>query len=242
MKKMLLTLMSIIVLYSCDEDPKVSFTEYNLLKEDNVLVEINIPQAEGDEVVSQMINNKLQNHIANMLNFSEDDSDILSLDQAILNFEKNYLDFKRDFEESSISYDATFDGEVIFESAEVISIALTGYLNTGGAHGNTNITLYNFNAQSGVLLELTDFISDEAAFTAIAQSHFEKAVNANPDTDLSDYFFGEAFHLPANIGLNSEGVLLLYNQYEVASYATGITQFTIPFDEVLEYLWVSPMF
>lgn len=242
MKKMLLTVLSISMMFSCDEDPKVSFTEYNLLKEDNVLVEINIPQAEGDAMVAQTINNKLQNHIANMLNFSEDDSESIHLEEAIANFEKTYLDLKRDFEESTISYEATFDGEVIFESSEVISIALTGYLYTGGAHGNTNITLYNFNAQSGALLKLTDFISDEAAFTAIAQTHFEKAVNANPDTDLSDYFFGETFHLPENIGLNSEGILLLYNQYEVASYATGITQFTIPFDEVIDYLWISPMF
>ena len=47
-----------------------------------------------------------------------------------------------------------------------------------------------------------------------------------------DYFWGEPFHLPENIGLNDEGVIFFYNVYEIASYADGITEFTIPFSDI----------
>ena len=62
------------------------------------------------------------------------------------------------------------------------------------------------------------------------------AVKTEEDEGFGDYFFGEEFHLPANIGYNDEGVLLFYNVYEIASYAVGITEFTIPFEEVEDYL------
>jgi hypothetical protein len=49
---------------------------------------------------------------------------------------------------------------------------------------------------------------------------------------MTDFFFGKDFVLPENIGYNEEGLLLLYNTYEIASYAMGITEFTIPYSEI----------
>ena len=47
-----------------------------------------------------------------------------------------------------------------------------------------------------------------------------------------DYFFGKDFQLPESIGFSDEGVIILYNPYEIASYSQGIIEFTIPYNEI----------
>ena len=44
-----------------------------------------------------------------------------------------------------------------------------------------------------------------------------------------EYFFNEDFDLPNNIGFNDEGIMFFYNVYDIASYADGITEFTVPY-------------
>jgi hypothetical protein len=129
---------------------------------------------------------------------------------------------------------------VNYESETIICIAVNSYLDTGGAHGNSHVTFLNFNKKSGELLAMTDIIKDEEAFKKLAIPYFEKATKPlSNDQDVQDMFFGEAFQLPENIGFNSKGVILLYNIYEIASYAQGITEFTIPYDEAKPFLKIE---
>ena len=75
-----------------------------------------------------------------------------------------------------------------YQSPEVICIAINGYTNTGGAHGNMNITLYNFDAQTGALLELNDIIKDVEGFSQVVKTHFKKEIEANSDDELTITF------------------------------------------------------
>jgi hypothetical protein len=226
----------IILAFSCDEAVNTTFSESTFEYTESVLVEVNIPKADGESNISAQINSTIENHIANMLNFSEDVSDTISLKNAITKFEKEYEAFKSDFQESSLVWEAMFDGEVTYHSPLVITIAINSYLNTGGAHGNLNISLFNFDTSTGKLLSNDKLISNHISFSDIAKKHFKE--HTNTQEEFGDYFFGEAFHLPANIGYNKEGVLLFYNVYEIASYAVGVTEFTIPFEEVEDFLSV----
>lgn len=228
--------MLIILAFSCDEAVNTTFSESTFEYTESVLVEVNIPKADGESNISAQINSTIENHIANMLNFSEDVSDTISLKNAITKFEKEYEAFKSDFQESSLVWEAMFDGEVTYHSPLVITIAINSYLNTGGAHGNLNISLFNFDTSTGKLLSNDKLISNHISFSDIAKKHFKE--HTNTQEEFGDYFFGEAFHLPANIGYNKEGVLLFYNVYEIASYAIGVTEFTIPFEEVEDFLSV----
>ena len=77
------------------------------------------------------------------------------------------------------------------------------------------------------------------AFTEFVKPYFEAEIKSKGEERIDDYFFGDPFHLPANIGINDEGILMLYNVYEIASYAQGITEFTIPFEDVERFLKVQ---
>lgn len=219
-------------LVSCVEEAQLIFTESNQLYKGNATIEINIPIAQGDTELANNINLKIENHIANTLIFSEEDSNTATLEEGISKFDAEYKNFKSDFEESKLIWEATFDGEVMYQTSEVISIAISSYINTGGAHGNSVLTFYNFDTLNREILEVEDFINNIDAFTKIAEQHFIEDVDLDESETIADYFFGESFHLPANIGFNEEGLVLLYNTYEVASYAMGITEFTIPFEDI----------
>lgn len=228
-----------ISIFSCKEEQVLSFNSFSKVHEDNARIEINIPIAEGNTPLGNNINKTLENSITNALNFSEEPTDTLDLEQAILKFDGEYRDFKSDFEESSLIWEAIFDAEVIYQSEEVVCIAFNSYMNTGGAHGHMNISLYNFDGKSGRTLQPEDIISDIDKFSDFVKPYFLKAIEEKDDETLEDYFFGEAFHLPANMGINEDGLLMLYNVYEIGSYAQGITEFTIPFEDIQAFLMVQ---
>ena len=156
---------------------------------------------------------------------------------ALVKFDSIYIAFKDDFEESSLAWEALIDGEVTYQSSEITCIAINSYLNTGGAHGNMNISFLNFNSQTGELLKNDELIKNKINFIKIAEKYFNLQLQeASNENGFNDYFFGDGFQLPENIGFSDEGIILLYNVYEIAPYSEGITEFTIPFEEMLPYL------
>ena len=229
MKRILLLLFTYSLVFSCLETTTtpVIFSETNALFEDNAVVELNIPKAEGNSEQSIAINKVIENHIANMLVFLDEPSDTLRLNYAIKAFDLEYKSFKEGFGEGNMVWDASFDGEVTYQSPILISIAINSYVNSGGAHGNSNVTFYNFDA-NGNVLKFDDLFENKERLTSIAKTYFEEETRGS---DIN-YFSGEEFYLPANIGFNDDGVIFFYNVYEIASYADGITEFTIPFQEL----------
>jgi len=232
MKRIFFSILTVVLFWSCATEKALVFSESNALYEDNAVIEINIPVAEGDSELAKAINSKVENHIANMLNFAEEASESIQLKDAIKNFDNNYKSFKNDFAESALVWEATFDGEVTHNSENIISLAVSSYSNTGGAHGNTNVTFYNFDKAASKLVDVNTIITDKDAFKTLAEQYFKDNVNRDDEFSYEDYFFGEGFQLPANIGFNEEGLILFYNTYEIAPYAMGITEFTIPYSEL----------
>ena len=233
MKQSIKFFICLTIIYSCAITAPIVFSEVNELYENNAVVELNIPRAEGNTEQSKAINKIIENHIANMLVFLEEPSDTLQLKYAINKFDSEFKRFKEEFEESTMVWDASFDGEVTYQSSELISIAINSYVNSGGAHGNSNVTFFNFDS-SGKLLSFNDLFTNDRELTQKVKSYFDDETKGNN----INYFFGEEFDLPANIGFNDEGVIFFYNVYEIASYADGITEFTIPFEDIEPYLLI----
>ena len=225
-----------LTIISCNKEVDITFTEFNIKLDENAIIEINAPRAEGDESVSNAINSTIENLIVNTISFSEDSNSEASLSDAIKKFDSIYVAFKDNFEENSLAWESIIDSEVTYQSPEIICVAINSYLNTGGAHGNMNISFLNFNSQTGEILQNEDLFKSEKEFIEIAKTYFNiEMQESSVDSNFDDYFFGDGFHLPTNIGFSDEGVILLYNVYEIASYSEGITEFTIPFEKVLPY-------
>ncbi|MBU3820784.1 DUF3298 and DUF4163 domain-containing protein [Flavobacteriaceae bacterium XHP0103] len=231
-KNILANFLSVLFLLSCSEESKLIFNETDFSNDENAVVEVIIPMASGnDNTVVNTINSTLSSYVIKSLKIGDQETpNAKTIEEGIANFNADFESFKNGFPEA-LPWDAQIDGEVMYQSPEIISISLSAYLNTGGAHGNLTITFLNFDAVTGKLIKNEGLFNNMNAFKKIAQTNFDDTIE-----DKNVLFDPQSFQLPENIGFNEEGIILLYNTYEVAPYATGIIEFTIPFNEVSTYL------
>lgn len=223
----------LFIFTACVSEDKIVFQETEITTEDNTIVSVNIPKAIGEQQIADNINGVVSASISKSLNFDNPNhvSD-KTVEEEISIFNTEFKAFKNDFPDSAQVWEAQIDGDVMYQSPEIISIALTSYMNTGGAHGILTIDVLNFDAQTGKQILNTDLFNNTDEVSKIAKSYY---VNFIKENDITP-FEAETFKLPENIGFEKEGVLFFYNVYEVASYASGTIDFTIPYAEISSYL------
>lgn len=237
MKKISILICLNFVLLTCKDDVKLTFEEQQLEQSVGAIVAINYPKAKGDNDVAAKINEHIEHFLANEINLGQDEIKDISLKDAVKNFDNEYRLFKHDFADTSQQWEVSIESEVTYEDEHLICVAVNSYLDTGGAHGNEHVTFLVFDRLTGNRLKPSDFIKDAEEFAKLAEPYFKNETKPlTIDEDIEDYFFGEGFQLPENIGFSENGVILLYNVYEIASYTQGVTEFTIPYDKAKPFL------
>ncbi|NMH87403.1 DUF4163 domain-containing protein [Flavivirga sp. Y03] len=214
---------------ACKNEIKLTFSEVNISASNNKLVEVNIPNAIGNEDVVNRINATISKNVIASLQIGDlDNMTSKTIEESITTFNKEFQMFKTDFPESMQPWEAQIDGEIIFQSLEIISIALTSYVNTGGVHGTLNISFLNFETQTGHLIPNDKLFKDIESFKKTAKIYFDKTIE-DKDIVLENT---NIFKLASNIAYSDTGIVLLYNTNEIIPYPTDIIEFTIPFNEV----------
>lgn len=195
-------------------------------------------KATGNTELSKTINTNVEKAIVSAL--STTDEEQKDLNTYLKGFNTEFVNFTKDFPDASEPvWELNIETEITYQSEAIITIAISTYVFEGGAHGNDQIKFLNLDAKTGQPFSQSDLITNEKDFKTLAESYFLKSLEIeNSDLKMEDYFFGEPFHLPENIGFSDDGLVLLYNVYEVASYAQGYTEFVIPFEDVESYLKV----
>lgn len=118
--------------------------------------------------------------------------------------------------------------------SQVISFRQDIYEYTGGAHPNGYAGGYNFSTETGELLTLKDVVSDEAA----AKEFIEQTIlNQTKGPEYKDMFFdGYEEFIPDVFSdsawyFSEEGFVVICNEYILGPHASGIMEFTIPYDQ-----------
>lgn len=238
MKKLVLLSLLLISL-SCVEESQFEFDEIAIEKQEPTSITIIYPQLDDESEASFNINKGIESALASQIAFFEEDTDGLTLNNAISQFENRFVSFRNDFEPEAAPWEVQINSEVVFQSKYVISIAVDNYTFTGGAHGNSAITLLNFDPKTGELLTQDDLINTFGDLTKLVKQYFDEELSTRSSGVSVEYFFGDDFRLPENIGFNDDGVIFLYNNYELTSFADGIIEFTIPYAEISKYLKIN---
>lgn len=133
-----------------------------------------------------------------------------------------------------------FQAKVIANTPNYLALCVDQSEYTGGAHGNYAILFFNYDLSKRDTLGLAEVIPTEhwPTLDSIAEVIFRKQENLSADQDLSDAYFFEdnTFHLNTNFTLNSEGLLFLYNVYEIKPYAAGTTELLIPYQAIAQLM------
>lgn len=137
-----------------------------------------------------------------------------------------------------IPWRAETKGKILFQSPKVVAVQLDNYAYSGGAHPNTHTSLFNFDNSTGQRINIDDLVTDRKELERIAESAFRKThkIQASESIKTSGFFWGSPFRLPDNFAVLEKGLYFFYNAYEVAAYAAGSTDFTVPYQELEQIL------
>lgn len=230
------TLMVILSLMACTSETKtITFKTIEVKTSFDADISVLYHVAEGTNEISAAINKHIEQAIIENIGLDSSFEDISTVLKA---FNNQYVEFLTDFPDSALpKWELQVETEKTYQSEDVITLAISIYEYQGGAHGNSHIHLLNIDPKTGKIFDRDSIIEDMKGFESLAKTYFIKNLNEKDENlKMEDYFFGEPFHLPENIGFSDDGFILLYNVYEVASYAQGYTEFAIPYDEMDPYL------
>ncbi|MEZ2413530.1 DUF3298 and DUF4163 domain-containing protein [Muriicola sp. E247] len=239
--KALFILFLLPILISCEEESTLVMEPvvYTNAPCDNCPeITIQYPRILEDTKLGRTVNTGIQEEIIELLTFA-DSLEVTNLNEAVNSFNLGYSELKEVYPDETVPWEARINAEVSFENRRVLSIRMDSYLFTGGAHGYSATNFLNFDIEKGEKINTRELFSDLLAFRVYAEDKFreqEKIPTEAPINSTGFMFELDTFYLPENIGLTPKGILLLYNQYEVASYADGQIQLLIPFKEAKKFV------
>ena len=244
MKSFFTCIVIFILIISCKDTDQLTFEIANYQNspcDDCPEVDIHIPKTIAISKIGNTIAQALREEVIFLLTFDEE-STATTIQEAITSFSTGYSTLKNKYPEESTPWEAKIDATVSYEDNQIISIQLNSYIFTGGAHGYTVTRLLNFNKEKGLLLENWELFKHVEDFEDFTENNFrvKEKIPLNKPINSTGFMFEEdLFYLPENIGYTQKGLLLLYNQYEISSFAEGTITLILPYAEIKEHLAVK---
>ncbi|MGB1307310.1 MAG: PdaC/SigV domain-containing protein [Oceanihabitans sp.] len=215
------------------------FSEINILNETASVIEINIPKAVGNSNTAKAINNSLVGFVNTALHIDTAENNKETIAESIVAFNKAYANFNafisEELREELPTWEALIDGEVVYNSPEIISIAINSSINTGAANSKMLLKFYNFNPQTGDLLTTKNVVKNLSEFTALAKKYYTKEVGST-FINANSFLSTNTFKLPENLGFNEEGVILLFTNFNATGFENEMLEFVIPYEVANAYL------
>ena len=143
----------------------------------------------------------------------------------------------------SWSQDINVHIEHQFAGTQTLSLSLSMYNYTGGAHPNSSLIYVNYDIFSRKIIKLSDLINPNmmARLTYIAGTIFRKQEGLSPTEPLENYFFeNQKFSLNSNFLITKKGLLFFYNPYEIRSYAEGPMELMVPYSAISTLFRINP--
>ena len=134
-----------------------------------------------------------------------------------------------DWEYGSYSYSSYIRS--VRTDSSVVSLLDCIYEDTGGAHGTYFASGTNIDVNTGNEIQLTDVVSDVDKIIpeiekVLKEKYSDQLYDPEEDHPLKEYKIQEL-----NWVITYDGIGFLFNQYEVAPYASGVLECDIPFTE-----------
>lgn len=150
-----------------------------------------------------------------------------NIKRDIDNFYHYFLNYQKQPLRESLIYDGHVSYEITLNEANLLSVNITYYEFTGGAHGTYELVNYTFNTKTGQKLTLKDLFVPEFNYKEFIEGMIVKEIKANK----SEYFDDAIQTLPQSnffFYLEPENIVVYYGLYEITPYCNGIPKFSLP--------------
>lgn len=253
--KTLVVIFAIIILYTgCSENEQIKnnipiwySTKYLYFAHDSLNdqsspyaeIKLQFPEFISDENdISSFLNSEIQSKIRE--NFREEWRP-LEFPEIAKNFMNEFNSFRNDFPDAPSGWFIETTIDVISTKNKIVSVKTTHFEFMGGAHPNSYVNYYNFDLKHKQIIKLEALMKpgEMQNLTGLAEKIFRKNKHIPEDANLADYGFmfeNDVFYINENFLLTDEGILFLYNNYEIAPYAYGRTELFIKFNDIKHML------
>ena len=137
------------------------------------------------------------------------------------------------------TFEAVLAYEVTYLCACVISVYFDQYQYTGGAHGNTIRSSQTWNLRDCALIELGRLVRCLPDYKSYILAEVEAQIKENPEIYFENYkeLIAETFN-ENSFYSKAEGLVVYYQQYDIAPYSSGIREFLLPYSNCV----INPKF
>jgi len=124
--------------------------------------------------------------------------------------------------------------EVTYNKACIISLYFDNYRYTGGAHGLTVRTSQTWNLKTGKMLKLRELYKCSDNYKSYIKKKIIEQIRENPDIYFVNYeeLMEQTFDVN-NFYCTPQGVVVYFQQYDIAPYASGIREFLLPYNRCI---------
>ncbi len=132
-------------------------------------------------------------------------------------------------------FEAYVTFEVTYNTDCTLSLYFDRYEFRGGAHGGTTRYSDTWNLQRECCMLLCDYFASSTNYKAYSIQTINNQIAAQVKSESGSYFddyekLVARYFNPRSFYLTMEGVVIYYQQYEIAPYASGIPVFTLPYE------------
>lgn len=144
----------------------------------------------------------------------------------------NQFHYSQETALTMIPYEAMVTYKVTYNANGIVSLYFDRYLFTGGAHGTTKRYSDTWDLKTGRRLKLKDFYPAGTDYKALLLAEISCQISRAPDQFFEYYrkLLQESFNA-SDFYMTDEGIVIYFQQYDIAPYASGIPQFLIPFGQ-----------
>lgn len=168
------------------------------------------------------------------------------IDSIISDFKKDnkeQIDYAQQegYEPRDIDYEFVLNTEVHYgNNRDIIGHFIKYYQYTGGAHGGTFITCRNLRLEDGSLVTLDNYFKPgyEKVLLPVLERKLLEYAECDSRDELDDhgYFSNEPMFVSENFEIRQDTIDFIYNQYDIAPYAQGITTLSVPEDLIRDII------
>ncbi|MFF2533066.1 DUF3298 and DUF4163 domain-containing protein [Brevibacillus sp. NPDC058079] len=118
----------------------------------------------------------------------------------------------------------------VHNAGKLVSFSVQTYIYTGGAHGMTDVTYYTIDNQAKAKeLKLADLFQPGYDYRTILNQIISQQIKAKTEADgFNPYDAFESIREDQGFSFKDGNLVIHFGQYEIAAYAAGMPEFSIP--------------
>jgi hypothetical protein len=159
----------------------------------------------------------------------------VTADALAAEFLAQHRAFVADFPDATAGWSFEVSVDAVTNTETVVTLDITEFTFTGGAHPNTRRRLVSFDVATGRLLDAADLTRDvdELAARVEAQLRSDRGLGPEDDLEAAGFWLPEGgFSLPDNVAVVADGIHVHWDAYEIAPYAMGPIDVVVPVSEL----------